>query len=103
MAVYVLPMLAIVGVAAVTLGTRSVSINEARRLKLLSGLIMVGVGALLLLAPDRLSDLTWTLALFLGAGAIWAVLVVLDRTRLRGSPRTPVPGGRSRPLPPTTL
>ena len=64
---------------------------------------MVGVGALLLLAPDRLSDLTVTLALFFGAGATWAVLVALDRTRRSGSPRAPAPGGQQKPLPPTTL
>jgi hypothetical protein len=88
-AVYVLPMLAIVGAVAITLGTRSVSIDEARRLKLLSGLLMVGVGAMLLLAPERLSDLTWTLVLFLGAGATWAILVFLDRTRRRASLHSP--------------
>jgi hypothetical protein len=90
-AVYVLPMLAIVGAVAITLGTRSVSIDEARRLKLLSGLLMVGVGSLLLIAPDRLSDLTWTLVLFLGAGATWVALVLLDRTRRHTSLHSPSP------------
>ncbi len=44
-------MLAIVVVFTATLGTRGVSVDEARRLKLLSGLLMLGIGSLLLFAP----------------------------------------------------
>lgn len=80
-AVYVLPMLAIVGFFAVTLGTRGLSVTEARRLKLLSGLLMAGVGALLVFAPERLSDLAWTLGLFATALLVWLGAVALDRTR----------------------
>ncbi len=76
-----LPMLAIVAVFAVTLGTRGVSVDEARRLKLLSGLLMLAIGTLLLLAPDRLSDLTWTIGVFLAAIVVWLVLVALDHRR----------------------
>lgn len=79
--VYVVPMLAIVGAFAITLGTRRVSVTEARRLKLLSGLLMLGVGGLLLLAPERLSDLAWTGGLFAGAIALWATAVTVDRAR----------------------
>jgi hypothetical protein len=77
--IYVLPMLAIVGVFAITLGSRGLSINEARRLKLLSGLLMLGIGGLLLFAPERLSDLSWTIGLFVTAIAVWLVLVTIDR------------------------
>ena len=83
--VYVLPMVAIVGFFAITLGSRGLSIDEARRLKLLSGLLMVGIGSLLLFAPERLSDLAWTVGLFATAVAIWLVLVALDRARGRSS------------------
>jgi hypothetical protein len=77
--VYVIPMLVIVGVAAMTLGGHGVSIDAARRLKLLSGLLMVGLGSMLLVAPDRLSDLGWTLGLFATAMVVWLALVVIDR------------------------
>jgi hypothetical protein len=80
--VYILPMLLIVGFFAVTLGSRGISIDEARRLKLLSGLLMVGIGGLLLVAPERLSDLTWTIGLFTTAILVWVVLVSLDRRRV---------------------
>lgn len=89
-AVYVLPMVAIVAAVAITLGTHSISIDEARRLKLLSGMLMLGVGGMLLLAPDRLSDLSWTLGLFFGAAIVWLVLVLLDRSR-RSRPLRPSP------------
>ena len=87
--VYVLPMLAIVTVFAVTLGTRGVSVTEARRLKLLSGLLMLGIGGLLLLAPDRLSDVTWTIGLFGIAMVAWAAAVTIDRRRARPTPMAP--------------
>lgn len=86
--VYVLPMIAIVGAFAITLGTRGLTIDEARRLKLLSGLLMVGVGSLLLFAPERLSDLGTTLALFFGAGLLWLAILALER--MLG--RQPAPG-----------
>lgn len=87
--VYVLPMVAIVGAFAITLGTRGVSVVEARRLKLLSGLLMLGVGGLLLLAPERLSDLGWTLGLFLTATVVWLVIVAIDRQRTQRDGRPP--------------
>jgi len=101
-AVYVLPMLAIVGGVALTLGTRSVTVDQARRLKLLSGLLMVGVGGLLLFAPAQLSDLSWTLALFGGAVVAWFVVVTLDRSRRGRSDDRRSGRERHRPIPPVT-
>jgi hypothetical protein len=94
--VYVLPMLAIVAVFAATLGTRGVSVNEARRLKLLSGLLMLGIGGLLLFAADRLSDLTWTIGLFGVAIVVWLVAIAIDRGRVRPAPVAPT--GTMRPV-----
>jgi hypothetical protein len=87
--VYILPMLAIVAVFAATLGTRGVTVNEARRLKLLSGLLMLGIGGLLLFAADRLSDLSWTIGLFAVAIGVWLVAVTVDRRRARPTPVAP--------------
>jgi thiol-disulfide isomerase/thioredoxin len=55
-AVYVLPLLAIVVVFVVTLGARKLKEDEGRILKLLSGVMMLGLGLVLLLAPGALSS-----------------------------------------------
>lgn len=54
--IYVTPLAAIVVVFARTLGARKLTEEEGRLLKLLSGLMMLGLGALLLLAPERMSQ-----------------------------------------------
>ncbi len=77
--IYVLPLFAIVVLFTRTLGSHTVTIVEARRLKLLSGLLMLGLGLLLLLAPDRLGDLVATIMLFGLAVVVWLAFVLLDR------------------------
>jgi hypothetical protein len=79
--VYVAPLLAIVLVFAWTVGTGRIGELEARRLKLLSGLLMLGFGVLLLLMPDRLGDLSTSLGLFGAAVATWAAIVGTERFR----------------------
>jgi hypothetical protein len=54
--IYVLPLAAIVVVFARTLGARKLTEREGRLLKLLSGLMMLGLGALLLFAPERIGQ-----------------------------------------------
>jgi hypothetical protein len=54
--IYVLPLAAIVAVFAGSLGARKLSEREGRLLKLMSGVMMLELGALLLLAPQRLSQ-----------------------------------------------
>jgi hypothetical protein len=54
--IYVLPLGAIVAVFAGSLGARKLSEREGRLLKLLSGAMMLELGLLLLLAPERLSQ-----------------------------------------------
>jgi len=90
--VYVLPLILIVAAFAITLGTRGVTVDEARRLKLLSGLLMLGLGAMLLFAPDRITDVTWTLALFGAAFGIWVLALLVERAR-RAPPVRPASTG----------
>lgn len=54
--IYVLPLAAIVVVFARSLGARKLTEREGRLLKLMSGLMMLELGALLLLAPERISQ-----------------------------------------------
>ena len=71
--VYVLPLLAIVLVFTWTLGGRKLGEAEGRLLKLVSGLMMFGLGLLLLFAPGLLAN-PWAAALLLlvtgGAAAV---------------------------------
>lgn len=70
--IYVLPLVAIVVVFARTLGARKLDERQGRLLKLLSGLMMLELGILLLVAPERTSDVTLTLAMIAVAlGATW--------------------------------
>lgn len=77
--VYVVPAVLIVLVFTLTLGARGVSVREARDLKLLSGLLMLGFGGLLLFAPDQMSDLGVTIGLFAGAIGAWLVVMLVER------------------------
>ncbi len=62
--VYVTPLLLIVVAFALTLGQRKLSQDEGRLLKLMSGLMMTGLGMVLVFAPEWLSQLGTTLLLF---------------------------------------
>jgi uncharacterized membrane protein HdeD (DUF308 family) len=63
--IYVLPLLLIVGVFTHTLGARKLTEGQGRRLKLLSGLMMLGLGLLLLVWPELLTEL-WVGVALLG-------------------------------------
>jgi hypothetical protein len=81
--VYILPLLAIVLVFTFTLGSRKLTERQGRNLKLLSGLMMLGLGALMLLSPARLSD-PLTAALVLGVAlALTGAIVRIARWRAR--------------------
>jgi hypothetical protein len=79
--VYVLPLLAIVLAFTLTLGARKLSERQGRVLKLLSGLMMLGFGVVMLVAPDRLSSLWTGVLLLTGALALTAVAARLTRTQ----------------------
>lgn len=83
--IYVLPLAAIVIVFARTLGARKLTEREGRLLKLMSGLMMLGLGALLLLAPQLVSQVG--IAFGLMAVAV-AVTWVAARATRDGTERT---------------
>lgn len=60
--IYVLPLLAIALAFVRTMGARKLSEREGRSLKLLSGLMMLGLGTVLLLAPEMLGKVWLALA-----------------------------------------
>jgi hypothetical protein len=77
--IYVVPLAAIVAVFAGTLGARKLTEREGRLLKLMSGVMMLGLGALLLLAPERVSQVG--IAFGLMAVAVLATWIAARLTR----------------------
>lgn len=76
--VYVLPLMVIVGAFTVTLGARKLSEEGGRRLKLLSGIMMLGLGMVLLVAPASLDNVLTAFALLAAAVAVTFLVVFLD-------------------------
>jgi len=70
--IYVVPLALIVIVFARSLGARKLSEREGRLLKLLSGLMMLQLGGLLLLAPERLNQIGIAVAMLaIALGVTW--------------------------------
>lgn len=81
--IYVIPLLAIVAAFVWTLGSRKLQPREGRTLKLLSGTMMLGLGAVLLAAPELLERVGVAIGILGGAVLVTAIATVFDRT-LRG-------------------
>lgn len=79
--VYVLPLLAIVGVFVWKLGSRKLGEREGRTLKLLSGMMMAGLGLVLLIVPDLLSNLLTAVVLLVAAVVVTSIIVAVDLRR----------------------
>ena len=77
--VYVLPLLLIVTVFTLRFGARKLSEEEGRVLKLLSGLMMLLLGLVLVIAPALLNDVTTALGLLAVTLLLTGVLVWADR------------------------
>jgi thiol-disulfide isomerase/thioredoxin len=73
--VYVIPLFVIVVIFTYTLGSRKLAESEGRALKLMSGLMMLGLGSVLLIKPELLTDMS-TSAAVLGAAAGLSVVLV---------------------------
>ncbi|MDG4597827.1 MAG: thioredoxin family protein [Candidatus Contendobacter sp.] len=76
--IYVLPLLVIVLVFVWTLGSRKLQEREGRRLKLLSGAMMTGLGLMLLLCPEGLSDALISLSVIVAALALTGLAVMVE-------------------------
>lgn len=96
--IYILPLLAIVVLFSVKFGTRKLSEDEGRVLKLLSGVIMFALGAVLVFAPDLLNQVWTAVALLAGAVGLTALVVWWDRrTQRRSSSKPPSKPGAKPP------
>lgn len=81
--IYVLPLALIVVVFVLTLGRRKLGERQGRLLKLLSGLMMLGLGTALLVAPERLARVATAAALVAAALAGTAIAWLWERWRGR--------------------
>lgn len=77
--IYVVPLTVIVGVFVATLGARKLQAHEGRSLKLMSGLMMLGLGVTLLVEPAGLSDFRVAAGIVVGASAVAALAWVRER------------------------
>jgi thiol-disulfide isomerase/thioredoxin len=64
--IYVIPLLLIMVIFVMTFGQRKLQENEGRVLKLLSGLMMLALGAVLILDPELLNRVDFAITLLLG-------------------------------------
>jgi len=74
--VYIVPLAIIVGIFTVTLGSRKLTEWQGRVLKLISGLMMLGLGLVLLINPSLLNNPVASAGL-LGATLATAAMIIL--------------------------
>jgi hypothetical protein len=87
--VYVIPLLAIVAGFVWTLGSRKLQAAEGRALKLLSGSMMLGLGAVLLFVPQALESVGMALLVIGAAVLVTLGIVFVDRLLHRTPPAVP--------------
>lgn len=83
--IYIVPLLLIVLAFTVTLGSRKLTEREGRILKLLSGVMMLFLGILLLVAPEWLSHV-WTALLLPGLAVLLTVVTLKIEARWKRKP-----------------
>jgi thiol-disulfide isomerase/thioredoxin len=81
--IYILPLALIVVFFVATLGSRKLSEWQGRVLKLLSGLMMLGLALMLLINPTLLQNALVSVLLLIGILLITAVLVMVTKERFR--------------------
>ncbi|WP_051906324.1 glutaredoxin family protein [Methylomarinum vadi] len=79
--IYVIPLLMIVFVFTMTLGSKKLSEQEGRLLKLLSGSMMLGLGTILLLKPEWLSDMSVSVSVIFAAILFTALVALLEKLK----------------------
>jgi hypothetical protein len=81
--VYIIPLLIIVLIFTYTLGSRKLAESEGRALKLMSGLMMLGLGGVLLIQPEWLTNLVIAAGLLIAAISITLLLIGWEKVQAR--------------------
>ena len=79
--VYIIPLLVIVVLFTLTLGSKKLSEQEGRLLKLLSGSMMLGLGSILLLKPEWLNNMLVSVGVILGAITLTALVALIQKLK----------------------
>ena len=83
--IYIVPLFLIVLLFVVTMGKRKLRESEGRLLKLLSGLMMLGLGMILLLKPELLNHIMIAILLVAGAVGLTGLIAWFGRREERAS------------------
>jgi len=86
--IYVIPLFGIVVAFVWTLGSRKLQPEEGRALKLLSGTMMLGLGMVLLFAPELLEQVGVAIGILFGSVVVTGMVLVVDRRIHRSTPTT---------------
>jgi thiol-disulfide isomerase/thioredoxin len=78
--IYIVPLFLIVLLFVITMGKRKLRESEGRLLKLLSGLMMLGLGVILLLKPELLNQIMIAVLLVAGALGLTGLIAWSDRS-----------------------
>ena len=79
--VYIIPLLVIVVLFTMTMGRQKLSEQNGRLLKLLSGSMMLGLGIILLLRPEWLSNMLVSVGVISGALSVTALAALVQKFR----------------------
>ena len=79
--VYIMPLAAVVAVFSFTLGSRKLSEAQGRAMKLVSGLMMLGLGAVVLVDPSLFNNVMVGVGLLAFALLAASAIVGLERWR----------------------
>ncbi|QHS11911.1 thioredoxin family protein [Shewanella sp. Arc9-LZ] len=77
--VYVIPLAAIVIVFSMTLGKRKLTEKEGEVLKLMSGIMMLGLGSMLVFNPNSLQNAVFSVGLILGSIVLTFIIARIKR------------------------
>jgi hypothetical protein len=80
--IYVIPLGVVVLIFAITLGSKKLTEWQGQILKLVSGLMMLGLGGILLIDPDLFNNLLVSVSLLLIALIISGIIILITK-RLR--------------------
>ena len=79
--VYIIPLLVIVVLFTMTMGRKKLSEQSGRLLKLLSGSMMLGLGIILLLKPEWLSNMLVSVGVISGAVSLTALAALIQKVK----------------------